>query len=91
MATDTTIQPSPGIRTNSGAVQNAYTVASATASTPGVACQIIVSGSGTVTLTLQGGTTMTVNPLTGQDNIYPFAVTQWATGTATVTTFWNLF
>ena len=50
---------------------------------------ITASVIGTVTLTLSGGSTVVVNPQVG-DNIYPFAVTKYVTGTATITAVYNL-
>lgn len=91
MAADGIVQVFPGIATNRGAIKNALTLAASTLSTPGIGCQILVSVSGTVVLTLQGGGTLTVNPITSQDNFYPCAIVSWTAGTATVTTFWNCF
>ena len=50
---------------------------------------ILVSVAGSVTLTLSGGTII-INPVAGADNIYPYAVTKWVSGTATVTRAYNL-
>jgi hypothetical protein len=50
---------------------------------------ITASVIGTVTLTLSGSGTVVVNPQVG-DNIYPFAVTKYVTGTATITAVYNL-
>jgi len=50
---------------------------------------ITASVIGTVTLTLSGSSTVVVNPQVG-DNIYPFAVTKYVTGTATITAVYNL-
>lgn len=57
---------------------------------PGRAILITASVAGTVTLTLQNGSTVIVNPAAG-DNIYPFAVTKATVGTATITNYYNLF
>lgn len=56
---------------------------------PGAAIMISASGAGTVTLTLQAGSTIVVNPAVG-DSIFPFQVTQYRVGTATVTAAYNL-
>lgn len=50
---------------------------------------VTTSVSGTITLTLEGGGTIIITPVVG-DNIYPFAVTKSVAGTATVTRAYNL-
>lgn len=57
---------------------------------PGAAIQITASVAGTVTLTLNTGSTIVVNPLVG-DNLYPYQVVKAAAGTATITAYYNLF
>lgn len=69
---------------NSGAVTD-NTLADA-----GYGFFIRVSVAGTVTLTLEGGTTIIIEPPAGVDSIYPFAVTKAVAGTATVTRMYNL-
>lgn len=56
---------------------------------PGAAILITASVAGTVTLTLTAGSTIVVNPVIG-DSIFPFQVTQYSAGTATVTAAYNL-
>lgn len=57
---------------------------------PGAAIQITASVAGSVTLTLNDGTTIVVNPQVG-DNIYPYQVLKATVGTATITAYYNLF
>lgn len=57
---------------------------------PGAAIQISASGAGTVTLTLNSGNTIVVNVAVG-DNIYPYQVIKATVGTATITSYYNLF
>lgn len=57
---------------------------------PGAAIQITASGVGTVTLTLLSGATIPVTVAVG-DNIYPYQVTKATVGTATITSYYNLF
>jgi hypothetical protein len=57
---------------------------------PGAAFMLTVSVSGTVTLTLLSGATVVITPGVG-DTIVPFQVTQFVTGTATVTAAYNLY
>ncbi len=77
----------PPIRTPP--VTIAEVVADNTIVPPAFAIQITASVSGTVTLTLVGGSTIIVTPSVG-DNIYPYAVIRAAAGTATVTRMYNL-
>lgn len=57
---------------------------------PGAAIQITATVAGSVTLTLNTGSTIVVNPQVG-DNIYPYQVTKATVGTATITAYYNLF
>lgn len=61
----------------------------AAAAAAGYAFFVCASVSGTVTCTLEGGGTIVITPAVG-DNIYPFAVTTFTTGTATVTRAYSL-
>lgn len=83
-------KPLNSSRMNPDPIQSAVALTENTAvATPGRAIMITVSTLGTVTLTLQDGSIIVVNPVVG-DNIYPFAVIKATVGTAVVTGYYNL-
>jgi hypothetical protein len=57
---------------------------------PGAAIQIIASVAGTVTLVLWSGNSIVVSVPTGM-TILPYEVTKATVGTATITSYYNLF
>jgi len=69
--------------------QSAAALTSNVTAAPGLAVQITASGAGTVTLTLADGSTIVVTVPTN-DTVYPYAVTKFVAGTATVTAVYNL-
>lgn len=70
-------------------ITRAASVADNTTVSAGFAILLSASVTGTVTLTLQSGDTVVVNPAVG-DNIYPFAVVKRVVGTATLASAYNL-
>jgi len=81
--------PGPSFQPWRPAVTNCQAMTEGDTYPAGTAIMITASGGGTVGLKLSSGNSITVNPVVG-DNIYPFAVVEWTTGTATVTTAYNL-
>lgn len=79
---------SPDIR-NLRTFQTAAALISNTDAPSGLAVQITASVAGTVTLTLSDASTIVVTvPI--NDTVYPYAVTKFVAGTATVTAVYNL-
>ncbi len=70
-------------------IQDAWALTANTTGLPGRAIQLTASVVGTATLTLVSGATIVVTLPTG-DSIYPYAVTKYNAGTATVDTAYNL-
>lgn len=71
-------------------VINAFALTEATPGVPGRAIQIRASVAGTVTLLLSGGTSIDVDVPIGT-SIFPYAVQQATVGSATITSYTNLF
>ncbi len=83
-------RPLNSSRMNPDPIESAVALTENTAvGMPGRAIMITASTAGTVTLTLQDGSIIVVNPVVG-DNIYPFAVIKATVGTAVVTGYYNL-
>ena len=75
---------------NGGPIADRIVLAADTGAPAGNAVQFGVSVAGTVVVTLTSGNTMTLNLAVG-DNIYPYAVTKYASGgSATITQAYNL-
>ena len=68
---------------------SAATVANNTVVPPAYAILITASAAANVTLTLEDGSTIAVNPVVG-DNIYPFAVSKAVVNSGTVSAMYNL-